>query len=168
MKAGASKRIPIYSFKTIVHMSENHLATIKPSRAKYLNYYLATVLIFALSIYLNTVYIFNRTFFLVVYGLCLVLLALPEILRHRNYHKITDRNIIEIKNFGQNKRSVLHNFVLDIHVRQNPIMKSFFNIGTLKIEAFSGHGMVMSHIKNPGQIAKMIQNLIVSNQKQRQ
>ena len=147
--------------------NEGHIATIKPSRIKYLSSYLAAFIIFSGSIYLNKLFNFNRNIFLLVYLACFILLAAPEILRHRNYHKITERNIIIIKNFGQTKRSILHSFNLDIHIDQNPVLKHFLDIGTLKIESFSGHGITMPHIKNPREVAKLIENLMVKTKDDR-
>ena len=144
---------------------EGHIATIKPSRVKYLSCYLAAVIIFSVSVYLSNVLNFSRNFFLLIYPGCFILLMAPEILRHRNYHKITERNIVIIKNFGQTKRSILHSFNLDIHIDQNPVLKHFLDIGTLKIESFSGHGITMPHIKNPREVAKLIENLMVKNQR---
>ncbi len=140
-----------------------HLITIKPSRVKYLSYYLVAVIVFALSIYIGNFYSINRSLILLFYGMVLILLLLPEILRHKDYHKITKENIVEIKSFGQRKRSVLHSFNLDIHVHQNPFLKYIFDIGTVRIESFSGHGITMPHIKNPRHVANMLESLTSEN-----
>ena len=149
-------------------MTETHLRTIKPSRVKYLNYYLGAILFIFLLFYTNTFYSFSRNVFLFAYAVFLALVLSPEILRTKEYHKVTDRNIVVIRGFGQSKRSILHSFILDIHVHQSPILKKFFDVGTVKIESFSGHGITMPHIKKPGEVAKFIQNLMVSNQRPRQ
>jgi membrane protein YdbS with pleckstrin-like domain len=133
--------------------------TIRPSRLKYVSYYLSAFLVLLVLYFVNSKINITRDVYVAGFLLVIFLLVLPEILRAKDLHKVTNRSIVATHNFGHHTMSVLHSLIMDVHVIQNPLLRRFPNVGTIVLKTFSDEIIKIKTVKNPSNIASVLQDL---------